>query len=216
MYLAFFMLYFFYVFMCRIVTVSLSSLDLFISVIPLQPPLFLPIMSVTITVHMVILSLTCWLSFFSIHLLPLLFILSFPLDASRCVIFCLFLRVSCIHSLNHHSYQIKITSLKIQSTLPPQTPRVLLVGYSCIQVYIVSWWWCIWNTEQPNMVDPSKFDLFIHSQLSVCLPITGMFIRPCSWLCKPCSAPQWNMRLQNTFDCHLTISFLTNSHFISV
>lgn len=69
--------------------------------------------------------------------------------------------------LRQQSCQIKITALKIQSTLPPTNSKGLLVGYSCIQVYIVSWWRCFrsptWQFHQNVMysfIVTSKLYLF--------------------------------------------------------
>lgn len=98
-------------------------------------------------------------------------------DTGRpCMIFCLFLWLSRISPLwtplSQQSCQIKITSLKIQSTLLPTNSEGLLVGYSCIQVYIVSWSRCIrrsptWQFHQNLMYSftvTSKLCLFVDNR----------------------------------------------------
>lgn len=145
--------------MCRVVTVSLSSPDLFIcwfsvSLSPLSTllPLFLYCLSP-------------WQSVWWFHPLPADCLLS-PSSFSHCclsrpfprhrpprMIFLLFLWLSRISTtpprpprtpVSQQSCQIKITSFKNSVNITPYKQRgPLLVGYSCIQVYIVSWWRCI-------------------------------------------------------------------------
>lgn len=89
-------------------------------------------------------SLTSWLSFVLASFSHCCLSCTFPRHRPPCMIF-LSLPLAVSYPppqlpLSQQSCQIKITSLKIQSTLPPTNSVGLLVGYSCIQVYIVSWW----------------------------------------------------------------------------
>lgn len=129
--------------MRRIVTVSLSSLDLFICCLLsfCLLPLPLPVPSVPMTVNMVIPSLTSWLSFVSVLSSFSHCCLSCPLPQTQTVFYDFSVSSSgCLippppppshppwTPLSQQSCQIKITSLKIQSTLPLQTARASLLA----------------------------------------------------------------------------------------
>lgn len=173
LHLAVFMCLRFHVFMCRIVTAR--SLDLFICCLlylclPLPPPSFPSVCphdsqyADSIPHQLIVFCLR------PCKLLPLLFILALPqTQAALCDFLSLPLAV-CISppSTPPNSTEPAVVSnqnniFKNAVNITPTNSEGLLVGYSCIQVYIVSWWRCIRRTGEPNMAIPSNFDVFIHS-----------------------------------------------------
>lgn len=79
----------------------------------------------------------------------------------------LYLRLAvCIFPPSSNSTEPAVVShqnniFKNAVNITPTNSEGLLVGYSCIQVYIVSWWRC--TGGEPNTAIPSNFDVFIHS-----------------------------------------------------
>ena len=180
------------------------------------------------TVNMVIPSLTCWLSFVSVLFLPLLFIQTLPqAQAASDDFLPLPLAVSYLTDSPPHpprtlvsqqSCQIKITSFKNSVNITPYKQRgPLLVGYSCIQVYIVSWWRCIrraggsptWQFHQNLMysfIVTSKLCLFADNRdvyqgpgrTGTCRSVSYRgkpWPRTCL-SCNPCSVPSGNTSLK--------------------
>lgn len=138
-------------------------------------PVSLSALSVPMTVGMMIPSLTSWLSFVSV-------LWSF----SQCCLSCTlpqtqtalddFLSLPLAVLYIHHpppppselhrakqSCQIKITSLKIQSTSPLQTARASLLAIHVFRCTPYHGGDAFWACREPYMVVPSKFDVFIHS-----------------------------------------------------
>ncbi len=119
--------------------------------------------------YTVIPSLTSWLSFVSVLASFSHCCLScpFPRHGPPRLIFCLFLWLSCISPPPNSTEPAVVSNqnniFKNSVNITPTNSEGLLVGYSCIQVYIVSWWRCIRSAGEPNMAIPSKFDAFIHS-----------------------------------------------------
>lgn len=137
--------------MCRIVTVSLSSLDMFI----------------------------CWLLYICLLSPPSLsFYTVSPLDSQygdsipyQLIVFILSCFSHCCLSCPFPRHRPRMIFCPPPPSLPSPSPnelavvsnqnnifknsvnitlansKGLLVGYSCIQVYIVSWWRCIWSVD---------------------------------------------------------------------
>lgn len=154
------------------VTACLSSLDLFICwllCLCLLPP---PPSSYTVCPHD-----SQYGDFIPHHLivfclrprwlLPLLFILPLPQTRAASYDFPS-LPLAVLYLPPPNSTEPAVVSnqnniFKNSVNITPTNSEGLLVGYSCIQVYIVSWWRCIRSVGEPYMAIPSKFDVFIHS-----------------------------------------------------
>lgn len=158
----------FYVFMCRIVAVSLSSLDLFICWhLCLCPPHPTQLSFYTVCPHDSQCGDSVPYQLVVFCLRPSSLTAVYPVPSPDTLYDFLSLPLAVLYPTTPPPTEPAVVSnqnniFKNSVNITPTNSEGLLVGYSCIQVYIVSWWRCTRNAGEPNMAIPSKFDEFIH------------------------------------------------------